>query len=86
MLLIRLLFRGYKAVVSPVIHWLGGPATGCRYEPSCSLYFLEACETHGVLRGTWLGIKRIARCQPWGGQGLDLVPPARSLGARRSHI
>jgi hypothetical protein len=85
MLVIRLLFRGYKVVVSPMIHWLAGPAGGCRFEPSCSLYFLEACETHGVIRGGWLGLKRIARCQPWGGQGLDLVPPARPLGARRSH-
>jgi hypothetical protein len=86
MFLIRLLIRGYKLIFSPVLHWLGGPATGCRYEPSCSFYFLEACETHGVLRGSWLGLKRIARCQPWGGQGLDPVPPARVFGARRPLI
>ena len=86
MFLIRLLVRGYKLVVSPVLHFVGGPGIGCRYEPSCSLYFLEACEGHGVLRGSWLGLKRIARCQPWGGQGLDPVPPARVLGARRSQI
>ena len=86
MILIRLLLRGYKWLVSPLLHWLGGPGAGCRYEPGCSLYFLEACETHGALRGSWLGVKRIARCQPWGGQGFDPVPPVRVLGARRSHI
>lgn len=86
MLLIRLLIRGYKLLLSPVLHWLGGPATGCRYQPYCSTYFLEACEVHGVLRGSWLGLKRIGRCHPWGGQGHDPVPPARVLGARRSHI
>jgi putative membrane protein insertion efficiency factor len=86
MFLIRLLIRGYKLLISPALHLLGGPATGCRYLPYCSQYFLEACEVHGVLRGSWLGVKRIARCHPWGGHGLDPVPPARVLGARRSHI
>ena len=86
MLLIRLFIRGYKLFVSPVLHWLAGPGAGCRYEPFCSQYFLEACEVHGVLRGSWLGVKRIARCHPWGGQGFDPVPPARVFGARRSHI
>jgi hypothetical protein len=85
MFLIRLLFRGYKRAFSPMIHFLGGPATGCRFLPSCSRYFLDACETHGVLRGGWLGVKRIARCHPWGGDGFDPVPPARVLGARRTH-
>ena len=83
MILIRLFIRSYKLLVSPLLAWLtGGPGSGCRYEPSCSLFFLEACETHGVARGAWLGLKRIARCHPWGGQGFDPVPP-RVLGARR---
>ena len=86
MLLIRLFIRGYKVLVSPFLHWLGGPGTGCRYLPGCSQYFLEACEVHGAARGSWLGLKRIARCHPWGGQGLDPVPPARTFGARRSQI
>ena len=86
MLLIRLFIRGYKLCVSPVLHWLGGPGAGCRYEPFCSQYFLEACEEHGAVRGSWLGLKRIARCQPWGGQGFDPVPPARVFGARRPQI
>ena len=86
MFLIRLLFRGYKLFVSPVIHWMGGPGAGCRFLPSCSAYFLEACERHGVLRGSWLGVKRLGRCHPWGGEGLDPVPPVRVIGARSSHI
>jgi putative membrane protein insertion efficiency factor len=86
MFLIRLLFRGYQLLVSPLLQLLTGPGGGCRFEPSCSRYFLAACETHGVLRGSWLGLKRLARCQPWGGQGLDPVPPSRSLGARSSHF
>jgi putative membrane protein insertion efficiency factor len=83
MFLIRILVRGYKLLVSPFLTWTtGGPGSGCRFEPSCSLYLLEACETHGVLRGLWLGLKRLGRCHPWGGQGLDPVPP-RTIGARK---
>lgn len=82
MWLIRALIRFHKAFTSPILIWIGGPGSGCRFEPSCSRYFLVACETHGVWRGSWLGIKRIARCQPWGGFGIDPVPPARSVGAR----
>jgi putative membrane protein insertion efficiency factor len=85
MRLIRIFIRGYQLLLSPVLQWLTGPGGGCRYEPSCSRYFLEACETHGVLRGSWLGLKRLARCHPWGGQGFDPVPSARVLGARQSH-
>lgn len=85
MLLIRLLIRGYQLLLSPLLQLLTGPGGGCRFEPSCSRYFLEACESHGVGRGSWLGLKRIARCQPWGGFGIDPVPP-RVLGARASHF
>lgn len=72
--LIRILIRVYQMVISPVIHALGGPNSGCRFTPSCSQYFLEAVETHGVLRGGWLGVCRIGRCNPWGGHGHDPVP------------
>ena len=74
--LIRWAIRFYKIFISPVIHFIGGPASGCRYTPTCSAYFLQAVETHGVLRGSWMGVKRICRCHPWGGQGEDPVPPA----------
>ncbi|HEV7866109.1 MAG TPA: membrane protein insertion efficiency factor YidD [Chthoniobacteraceae bacterium] len=76
MFLIRLLIRAYQLLLSPILEWLGGgPGSGCRFEPTCSHYFLQACETHGIPRGSWLGIKRLARCHPWGGEGLDPVPP-----------
>jgi putative membrane protein insertion efficiency factor len=48
----------------------------CRFQPSCSAYALEAIETHGVLRGYALALKRIGRCHPWGGAGYDPVPEA----------
>ena len=75
--LVRLLIRFYQAAISPIIHWIGGPGAGCRYTPTCSEYFLEAVEKHGVVKGSLLGIYRIARCAPWGGHGHDPVPPTK---------
>lgn len=51
-----------------------GRPSPCRYQPSCSSYALEAIEVHGAGRGSWLALRRIARCQPWGGHGWDPVP------------
>lgn len=67
--LLTLLVRFYKNFISPLT-----PGT-CRYEPTCSTYMLKAIEIHGPFKGTWLGIKRISRCNPWGGCGYDPVPP-----------
>jgi len=58
----------YQNCISPFT-----PKT-CRYEPSCSSYTKEALQKHGVLKGSWLGIKRIFSCNPWGGSGYDPVP------------
>jgi putative membrane protein insertion efficiency factor len=65
---IAALIRLYQVVLSPLV---GGH---CRYYPSCSAYTLEAVQTHGGLRGVWLGAKRIARCHPWAAGGVDPVP------------
>ena len=62
------LIRGYQVTLGP---WLGGH---CRFHPSCSVYAIEAYRTHGAMRGTWLTVRRLARCHPLGGKGFDPVP------------
>jgi hypothetical protein len=47
----------------------------CRFVPSCSTYALEALEAHGAVAGSFLALRRLARCHPWGGHGFDPVPP-----------
>ena len=64
----------YRLVVSPVLVVCFPATAGCRFEPTCSGYALEAVRTHGALRGAWLAAKRLARCHPWGGCGHDPVP------------
>jgi uncharacterized protein len=66
--LLSLPVRAYRAVFSP---WVG---FNCRYDPTCSAYALEALHKHGGIKGGWLAIKRIGRCHPWGGRGIDDVP------------
>jgi putative membrane protein insertion efficiency factor len=83
LLLLRFLIRAYQWTLSPLLSWLGGPGSGCRFHPTCSKYFLEAVECHGALRGSWLGLKRLARCHPWGGQGEDPVPEVKTRNSRK---
>ena len=61
----------YRNAISPMM-----PRT-CRYYPSCSAYAEQAVKTHGAFRGTWLAVRRLARCHPWTPGGVDHVPPAR---------
>ncbi|MBF9047876.1 membrane protein insertion efficiency factor YidD [Rhodobacterales bacterium LSUCC0031] len=66
--IVSLPVRFYRLVFSP---WVGH---GCRFQPTCSAYAMEALEKHGALKGSWLAIRRIGRCHPWGGSGIDNVP------------
>lgn len=62
------LIKIYQLLISPLF------PSSCRYAPTCSTYTLEALKKYGLLKGSWLGIKRISRCHPWGGSGYDPVP------------
>jgi hypothetical protein len=55
-----------------------GRPSPCRFDPSCSTFALEALERHGAIRGTWLSIRRLSRCHPWGGMGWDPVPERKA--------
>ena len=70
--LLRGLIRAYQLAVSPLL------PPSCRYLPSCSEYAAEAIAVHGAARGSWLALKRLLRCHPWGGSGYDPVPSPRS--------
>jgi len=72
--------RFYQLAISP---WT--PAS-CRFTPTCSAYAIGALEEHGTLRGTWLALRRIGRCHPWGGFGHDPVPEARRDGSTVSTV
>ena len=63
--------RGYQAVRA-------GRPSPCRYWPSCSTYAVEALEVHGAARGRWLAVRRLCRCHPWGGHGVDPVPEKKA--------
>ena len=63
-----LLIRFYQAAISPYL------MASCRFTPSCSAYGIEAIQKYGAIKGGWLTLKRLARCHPWGGSGLDPVP------------
>ena len=70
--LLVLIVRGYQLFISPLL----GPR--CRFHPTCSHYAIEALQTHGALKGTWLSLKRLGRCHPLNPGGYDPGPPGRS--------
>lgn len=70
--LVILPIQFYRYAISPLM------ANHCRFHPSCSCYAQQAIETHGVLRGGWLGLRRLGRCHPWNPGGYDPVPPPSS--------
>lgn len=59
--------RCYQWTISPLL------GRCCRFEPTCSVYFIEAVKKHGTLRGSFMGIRRVLRCHPWNHGGYD--PP-----------
>ena len=61
--------RIYQKIISPLLPGV------CRYRPTCSEYMAEAIQTHGIVKGLYLGTRRLLRCHPWGGSGSDPVPP-----------
>ena len=69
---IRTTIRGYQLLVRPIL------PPSCRFYPSCSHYAAEAVALHGPGHGTWLALRRLLRCHPWGSSGYDPVPPEPS--------
>ncbi len=68
------LLRGYQRWISPAL------PPNCRFYPTCSGYAVEALHVHGVLRGSWLTVRRLLCCGPWHPGGIDPVPPRRHRG------
>ncbi|HEV2189574.1 MAG TPA: membrane protein insertion efficiency factor YidD [Stellaceae bacterium] len=66
--MLRVAIRVWQLLLAPVL------PPSCRYLPSCSHYADEAISRHGAVRGSWLALRRICRCHPWGGSGYDPVP------------
>ena len=78
--LLTWLVRLYRFLISPLL------GSNCRYEPSCSQYALDALDQHGAFAGAWLTLKRLGRCQPWGGYGYDPVPERTKPASCQHHF
>ena len=68
-ILLTIPIRLYQLLISPLL------PNSCRFTPTCSAYAIEALRMHGPIIGLWLTLRRIVRCNPWGGHGYDPVPP-----------
>lgn len=66
--LIIIPIRLYQRFISPLL------PPSCRFTPTCSQYAIEAVSKYGILKGSWLALRRLLRCHPWGGSGYDPVP------------
>ena len=63
-----LFIRGYQLIISPIL------GSNCRFMPTCSEYEMESLKEYGLIKGTYLSIKRIGKCNTWGGHGYDPIP------------
>lgn len=68
------IIRIYQKFISPLL------GQNCRFHPTCSQYAIEALTVHGVVKGTYLSVKRILKCNPWGASGVDYVPGGKKHG------
>jgi hypothetical protein len=72
---VHLILRAYQLLISPLL------GNHCRFYPSCSQYAIDAVDGHGVLRGSWLALRRLSRCHPWHAGGYDPVPDPDPVSA-----
>ena len=63
-----ILIRAYQLIISPLL------GSHCRFMPTCSEYAMESLRSYGLIKGSYLTIKRIGKCHPWGGHGYDPIP------------
>jgi len=69
------LVKIYQKFISPML------GQNCRFHPTCSQYAIEALDIHGTVKGTYMAVKRILKCNPWGGSGIDYVPGGNKHGS-----
>ena len=89
---VSILLGAYKYVLSPFIHAVSGAAGACRFQPTCSEYAAIAVSEYGIVRGSWMALRRLLRCHPFCPGGFDPVPAnlsrhvmSSSPAARHSH-
>lgn len=79
-----LLLYLYRFLLSPMLHALTGVlGGGCRFQPTCSRYAIEALKVHPLPKALWLILRRVGRCHPWGGEGYDPVPAPRKRDRKK---